>query len=142
MTTTPVTCAKVAAEPGATFPAVGGRAGADLKPWYLRLKRTEGSRERLCNGPIHSPVIGLKSHSVMQFKLDSGGEMLSKEYFETARTILQAAQTMTDQHVARQLKALADDYERRAAKAAETDAAKTLARSVVRAERERMVEEE
>ena len=40
--------------------------------------------------------------------------MLSKEYLETARTILRAAQTMTDQRVASQLKALADDYERRA----------------------------
>ena len=44
--------------------------------------------------------------------------MLSKEYLETARTILRAAQTMTDQHVAGQLKALAEDYERRAEKAA------------------------
>ena len=44
--------------------------------------------------------------------------MLSKEYLDTARTILRAAQTMTDQHVAGQLKALAEDYERRAEKAA------------------------
>src|SRR4051794_13153197 len=44
--------------------------------------------------------------------------MLSKEYLDTARTILRAAQTMTDRHVARQLKALAEDYERRAEKAA------------------------
>jgi hypothetical protein len=51
--------------------------------------------------------------------------MLSKQYLETARTILRAAQTMTDQHVAGQLKALAEDYERRAEKAA----AKALARS-------------
>ena len=42
--------------------------------------------------------------------------MLSKEYLDTARTILRAAQTMTDQHVASQLKALAEDYERRAEK--------------------------
>ena len=58
--------------------------------------------------------------------------MLSKEYLDTARTILQAAQTMTDQHVASQLKALAEDYERRAEKAAHVDAAKALARSVAR----------
>jgi hypothetical protein len=37
---------------------------------------------------------------------------------------------MTDAAVARQLKALADDYERRAAKASQVDAAKALARSV------------
>ena len=45
--------------------------------------------------------------------------MLSKAYLDTARTILRAAQTMTDRHVAGQLKALAEDYERRAEKAAE-----------------------
>ena len=44
--------------------------------------------------------------------------MLSKEYLETARTILRAAQTMTDQYVAGQLKALAEDYQQRVAKAA------------------------
>ena len=58
--------------------------------------------------------------------------MLSKEYLETARTILRAAQTMTDHHVAGQLKALAEDYERRAEKAAHADAAKALARSAAR----------
>jgi hypothetical protein len=54
--------------------------------------------------------------------------MLSKSYLDTARTILRAAQTMTDQRVAGQLKALAEDYERRAEKAAHADAAKALAR--------------
>ena len=39
---------------------------------------------------------------------------------------------MTDQHVAGQLKALAEDYERRAEKAAHADAAKALARSAAR----------
>ena len=37
-----------------------------------------------------------------------------KEYLETARTLLHAAQTMTDRMIAGQLKALADDYQRRA----------------------------
>ena len=55
--------------------------------------------------------------------------MLSKQYLETARTILRAAQTMTDQHIAGQLRALTEDYERRAKKAAHADAAKALARS-------------
>jgi hypothetical protein len=58
--------------------------------------------------------------------------MLSKQYLATARTILRAAQTMTDEHVAGQLKALAENYERRAEKAAYADAAKALARSAVR----------
>jgi hypothetical protein len=58
--------------------------------------------------------------------------MLSKEYLETARTILRAAQTMTDQHIAGKLRALAEDYERRAGKAAHADAAKALARLTAR----------
>jgi hypothetical protein len=66
-------------------------------------------------------------------------KMLSKEYLETARTILRAAATMTDQRVAGQLKALAEDYERRAEKAAHADAAKALARSSAR-ESKRSVE--
>ncbi|MGY3484702.1 hypothetical protein ACVW1C_002585 [Bradyrhizobium sp. USDA 4011] len=47
-----------------------------------------------------------------------------KGYLETARTLLRAAQTMTDSAIAGQLKALADDYERRAEKASHVDAAK------------------
>jgi hypothetical protein len=58
--------------------------------------------------------------------------MLSKQYLDTARTILRAAKTMTDHHVADQLKALAANYERRAEKAAHADAAKALARSAAR----------
>ena len=37
-----------------------------------------------------------------------------KEYLKTAETLLRAAQTMTDLAIAGQLKALADDYQRRA----------------------------
>jgi hypothetical protein len=58
--------------------------------------------------------------------------MLSKEYLDTVRTILRAAQTMTDQYIAGQLRAVAEDYERRAEKAACADAAKALARSAAR----------
>ena len=58
--------------------------------------------------------------------------MLTNEYLDTARTILRAAQTMTDQHVAGQLKALAEDYERRPEKTPHADTAKALARSAVR----------
>jgi hypothetical protein len=57
-----------------------------------------------------------------------------KEYLKTAQTLLSAAQTMTDQAVAGQLKALADDYQRRAEKASRDDAAKALARSAASAE--------
>ena len=40
-----------------------------------------------------------------------------KEYLKTAQTLLRTAKTMTDQAIAAQLKALAEDYEWRADKA-------------------------
>jgi hypothetical protein len=51
-----------------------------------------------------------------------------KHNLETARTLLRAAQTMTDAVIASQLRALADDYERRAKRASQDDAAKAYAR--------------
>ena len=59
-----------------------------------------------------------------------------KEYLETARTLLRAAQTMTDPAIAGQLEALADDYQQRAEKASHLDAAKALVRSAANAENE------
>jgi hypothetical protein len=55
-----------------------------------------------------------------------------KEYLKTAQALLRTAETMTDQEIAAQLKALADWYERRAEKASLDDAAKALARSAGR----------
>ena len=57
-----------------------------------------------------------------------------REDLETAQTLLRSAQTMTDRAIAGQLKALAEDYERRAAKASQDDAAKVLARSTAAVE--------
>ena len=57
-----------------------------------------------------------------------------REYLETAQTLVRAAQTMADRAIASQLRALADDYERRAEKASQADAAKALARSAAAAE--------
>jgi threonine dehydratase len=65
-----------------------------------------------------------------------------KEYLETARALVDAAKTMSDQAIADRLKALAEDYERRAEKAAHADAAKALARSAARAEQERWAVEQ
>jgi hypothetical protein len=61
----------------------------------------------------------------MTFQLSLRG----REYLQTARTLLRTAQAMTDHAIAGQLKALADDYERRAQKASQVDAEKALARS-------------
>lgn len=55
-----------------------------------------------------------------------------KEYLKTAQTLLRTAETMTDQAIAVQLKALADHYQRRAEKASLDDAAKALARAAER----------
>jgi hypothetical protein len=60
----------------------------------------------------------------------------AKQHLETARTLLRVAQTMTDTAIATQIKALADDYERRAEKASHDDAAKAFARSAAAVERE------
>lgn len=57
-----------------------------------------------------------------------------KQYLETARTLLRAAQTMSDAAIAGQIKALADDYQRRSEKASHEDAAKALAQSAASAE--------
>ena len=61
----------------------------------------------------------------MSFPISQRG----KQYLETARALVRVAQTMTDQAIASQLKALADDYERRGKKASHVDAAKAVARS-------------
>jgi hypothetical protein len=68
----------------------------------------------------------------MTFQISSRG----KQYLKTAKTLLRAAQTMTDGVIAAQLKALADDYEQRAEKASHVDAAKAFARSAASAEQE------
>ena len=60
----------------------------------------------------------------MTFQISRRG----KQYLETAQTLLRAARTMTDSTIADQLKALADDYQRRAEKASHHDAAKAFAR--------------
>ena len=57
-----------------------------------------------------------------------------KEYLKTAKTLLRAAQTMTDEAIAGQLKALADEYQRRAEQVSYVDAAKAFARSAANAE--------
>jgi SHS2 domain-containing protein len=62
--------------------------------------------------------------------------MLSKAYLDTARTLLRAAETMTDRSVACQLKALAEGYERQAEKAVHADAAKARTRAAAQAEHE------
>jgi hypothetical protein len=68
----------------------------------------------------------------MTFQISQRG----KQYLETAQTLLRAAQTMTDAAIASQLRALADDYQRRAEKASHVDAAKAPARSAASAEPE------
>ena len=52
-----------------------------------------------------------------------------KQYLQTAHTLLRNAQAMTDSAVAFQLRTLAEEYQRRAEKASQDDAAKALARA-------------
>ena len=57
-----------------------------------------------------------------------------REHLRIAQTLLRTVETMTDQTIAAQVKALADEYERRALKASLDDAAKALARSAASTE--------
>jgi hypothetical protein len=66
----------------------------------------------------------------MTFQISQRG----REYLKTAQTLLSAAKTMTDNAIADQLRALADDYQRRAEKASQIDTAKALARATANAE--------
>jgi hypothetical protein len=53
-------------------------------------------------------------------------KMLSKEYQETARTLLRVAGSMTDRTIADRLKAVAENYELRAVKASREEVDKPL----------------
>lgn len=53
--------------------------------------------------------------------------MVSKEYFDTARALIRIAGKMTDRAIANRLKALAEDYERRAQQSVLVEAAEVLA---------------
>jgi hypothetical protein len=64
----------------------------------------------------------------------------AREHLKTAQSLLRAAKTMTDHAIADRLKALAEDYERRAEKASRVDAEKALARSAAGAENEAIFE--
>jgi hypothetical protein len=72
----------------------------------------------------------------MTFQISQRG----REYLKTAQASLSAAKTMTDSAIADQLRALADDYQRRAEKASQIDAAKALARAAANAEGEAVFE--
>jgi hypothetical protein len=72
----------------------------------------------------------------MTFQISRRG----KGYLKTAQTLLHAAKTMADSAIVDQLKALAEDYQRRAEKVSQVDAAKALARAAADAERESLLE--
>jgi len=84
---------------------------------------------------------GCKAHSISQqnparVPYDRPDLTARQHYLETARTLLRAAQTMTDSAIAGRLKVLADEYQRRCEQASVDDAAKALERSAaVNAER-------
>jgi hypothetical protein len=59
-------------------------------------------------------------------------DMVSKEYLGTASTLLRIAKSMTDQTIADRLRALAEDYERRAQRAGLAESAKALPPAAVR----------
>ena len=87
----------------------------------------------LQNAPRKRSSLGRLAPDILRSEQGEGGMSVQlsqrgRHYMETARTLLRAAQTMTDRAVASQLKALADDYERHAEKASQADTAIVLAR--------------
>ena len=60
--------------------------------------------------------------------------MVRKEYLSTARTLLRIARNVTDGAIANRLKALADDYERRAQVGEFAESAKGLSPVAVRSD--------
>jgi hypothetical protein len=96
-------------------------AAALLASSLLHVRFTSWS----CELPVNAQ---LPDRPHIHFELvDRGGGMLYKEYLETARTLHRAALKMTDRMIAGQLRALAEDCERRAEKAAQADTAKAPA---------------
>jgi hypothetical protein len=57
--------------------------------------------------------------------------MVSKQYFCTAQTLLRVAGNMADETIASRLKTLAENYERRAHRAALAESLKTSAPAVI-----------
>jgi hypothetical protein len=62
-----------------------------------------------------------------------------KGYLETAQTLLRAAETMTNESIAGQLRVLAEGYQRQAEKVSHIDAAKAQAMSAARVEHEQYI---
>ena len=68
----------------------------------------------------------------MPFELEPWRRHAEQTIFGDGTNHTPDGSNMTDQHIAGQLKALVEDYEQRAGKAAPADAAKALARSATR----------
>jgi hypothetical protein len=62
-----------------------------------------------------------------------------KGYLETAQTLLRAAETMTNESIAGQLRVLAEGYQRQAEKVSHIDAAKAQAMSAALVEQEQYI---
>jgi hypothetical protein len=96
-------------------------ASANARPVSRRLKREFSGVPKMEEPPVARVPCSSSR------KLIAEPVMLSKEYLDTARTLLRVARNMTDQTIANRLKALAADYERRAEQASHADAGKTSA---------------
>jgi predicted ArsR family transcriptional regulator len=103
---------------------------------FSRIQRAKAS------GVRHSPNSQQQKPTHRHFELtDRGGDMLSKEYLDTAQTLRRVARNMVDRTIVNRLEALAEGYERRAEKASLADSADALARPIPRSEHERSTPE-
>src|SRR5580692_11785045 len=103
----------------------------------LRISEPAGQVTAIGSRGCKSPKPDAENREgTMTFQISQRG----REYLKTAQDLLSAAKTMTDSAIADQLRALADDYQRRAEKVSQIDAAKALARAAANAEGEAVFE--
>jgi hypothetical protein len=93
------------------------------------LQNSSGKRSQFAATRLAANGFGAGFREAREGSMNLQISRRGKEYLRTAQTLLQAAERMTDRAIAGQLKALADDYERRAGKASYLDAAKASERS-------------
>ena len=86
--------------------------------------------------PNYSEILGPSASEPREGSMTFQISQRGREYLRAAQTLVRAAQTMTDRAIARQLKALADDCQRRVEKASHVDAARAFGRSAANAEGE------
>ena len=116
------------------------RKGSAQEPYINHLLEVASLVAEATHGKDPDLVVAALLHDAVEDQ-EVSADLIAREFGSKvaaieARTLLRADKTMTDQAVAGQLRALADDYQNRAEKASHVDAEKELARSTASTEHE------